>query len=318
MDGFHIRNGVLEEYDGEATDVIVPEEVREIGEEAFWGMDVERVHLPEGLRKIHSDAFYNCHHLKEINLPDSIRYIGREAFSHTGLEHIVLPRGLKSLSEGQFSFSHFREITIPEGIERIGDSAFRGCHRLEVVHLPRSLKHIGFGAFEGASALRQIDLPEGVYVSGRAFDFCNALADENGFIVVDGMFFKSPALYRSHEVTLPEGVRVIKYGSIDIRRDMDGVMWADNQMDWLNALWEKAGGIIRLPSTVEEIETGAFLGDVEHIISDAKAPFGWSTLVSCRDLQSLTVPKGTVVSEDVFGSRREDRELLQKLKIVYT
>ena len=57
MDGFHIRNGVLEEYDGVATDVTVPEEVREIGEEAFWGMDVERVHLPEGLRKIHSDAF---------------------------------------------------------------------------------------------------------------------------------------------------------------------------------------------------------------------------------------------------------------------
>ena len=69
---------------------------------------------------------------------------------------------------------------------------------------------------------------------------------------------------------------------------------------------------------MEEIETGAFLGDVEHIISDAKAPFGWSTLVSCRDLQSLTVPKGTVVSEDVFGSCKEDRELLQKLKIVYT
>ena len=66
MDGFHIRNGVLEEYDGEATDVTVPEEVREIGEEAFWGMDVERVHLPEDLRKIHSDAFYNCRQLKEI------------------------------------------------------------------------------------------------------------------------------------------------------------------------------------------------------------------------------------------------------------
>lgn len=30
---------------------------------------------------------------------------------------------------------------------------------------------------------------------------------------------------------------------------------------------------------------------VEHIISDSKAPFGWSALVSCRDLKSLTVPK---------------------------
>lgn len=29
---------------------------------------------------------------------------------------------------------------------------------------------------------------------------------------------------------------------------------------------------------------------VEHIISASKAPFGWSALVSCRDLKSLTVP----------------------------
>lgn len=30
---------------------------------------------------------------------------------------------------------------------------------------------------------------------------------------------------------------------------------------------------------------------VEHIISASKVPFGWSALVSCRDLKSLTVPK---------------------------
>ena len=29
---------------------------------------------------------------------------------------------------------------------------------------------------------------------------------------------------------------------------------------------------------------------VEHIIRASKAPFGWSALVSCRDLKSLTVP----------------------------
>ncbi|BCK82179.1 hypothetical protein MM50RIKEN_19420 [Vescimonas coprocola] len=30
---------------------------------------------------------------------------------------------------------------------------------------------------------------------------------------------------------------------------------------------------------------------VEHIISASKALFGWSALVSCRDLKSLTVPE---------------------------
>jgi|GEM_PF-1531159 len=54
---------------------------------------------------------------------------------------------------------------------------------------------------------------------------------------------------------------------------------------------------------------------VEHIISASKAPFGWSALVSCRDLKSLTVPKGTELSEDVFGSGEEEHQLFRKLNV---
>lgn len=53
---------------------------------------------------------------------------------------------------------------------------------------------------------------------------------------------------------------------------------------------------------------------VEHIISASKAPFGWSALVSCRDLKSITVPKGAEVSEDVFGSGEEEHQLFRKLQ----
>lgn len=52
---------------------------------------------------------------------------------------------------------------------------------------------------------------------------------------------------------------------------------------------------------------------VEYIISASKAPFGWSAPVSCRDLKSLTVPKGTEVSEGVFGSGEEEHQLFRKL-----
>ena len=55
---------------------------------------------------------------------------------------------------------------------------------------------------------------------------------------------------------------------------------------------------------------------VEHIISASKAPFGWSAPVSCRDLKSLTVPKGTEVSVDVFGSGEEEHQLFRKLQYV--
>ncbi len=49
---------------------------------------------------------------------------------------------------------------------------------------------------------------------------------------------------------------------------------------------------------------------MEYIISASKAPFGWSALVSCRDLKSLTVPKGC--RKVSFGSGEEAHQLFRK------
>ena len=56
-------------YWGKETIYRVPEGIKEIGENAFFGADIETLWLPESLDYIHETAFYWCFELKQIFVP---------------------------------------------------------------------------------------------------------------------------------------------------------------------------------------------------------------------------------------------------------
>ena len=299
MEDFEIENGVLTEYQGKDVDVIVPEGVREIGEGAFWRCDVESVRLPQGIRAIRSEAFMNCRSLRRINLPESLRTIETEAFSGSGLRAIRLPEGLKRIEADCFSGTELTEIVIPEGVRVIRDHAFSGCRELRKVILPAGLTMLEDHVFLDCPKLREIELPPRAEVGTGVFDFCTALAGEDGFVVVNGMLFNSPAFSGVSEVTLPQRVRVIKSGSVDVSGN-DG------------------GSIVRIPAGVERIESSAFRGNIPRIVSASGAAFGCLSLRGCSHLLSLTVPAGTEVSECAFGFDEEAKNLRSRLTVHYT
>lgn len=73
---------------------------------------MEEIKLPNHLKEIEEDAFYDCELLKSIVFPSSLEKIGYEAFQRCGLQEIVFG-----------------------GNVIIGQGAFRECHDLEVVSL---------------------------------------------------------------------------------------------------------------------------------------------------------------------------------------
>lgn len=147
--------------------------------------------------------------------------------------------------------------------------------------------------------LREIELPPRSEVGTGAFDLCTAPAGEDGFVVVNGMLFNSPAFSGVREVTLPQRVRVIKSGSVDVSGN-DG------------------GSIVHIPAGVERIESSAFRGDIPRIVSASGAAFGCLSLRGCSHLQSLTVPAGTEMSECAFGFDEESKRLRSRLAVQYT
>lgn len=144
-DGFKVVG-----YQKLAQDVVIPDSlpypngelkgqyfsVTEIAEDAFKSSNIEVVTMPNTIRVIKNNAFYNCVKLTSIKIPDSVVEIRSGVF-----------RGCSSLTSVRLSNSL---INIPL-------NSFYGCTSLDTITIPQSVKRIDTHAF-GDTSLKVINL----------------------------------------------------------------------------------------------------------------------------------------------------------------
>ncbi len=110
-ENYLISGGVLVAYRGTGGEVTVPDGVRVIGAEVFWNhSEIESVALPESVTVIGEGAFENCAALTSLTMGDQVRQIKDRAFDGCNLEKVVLPEsveevGLKALGQAQAEFA---------------------------------------------------------------------------------------------------------------------------------------------------------------------------------------------------------------------
>ena len=141
--GFHIIRGALIKYIEKpgVTDVVIPQGVTHIGEEAFKGCtNLTSVTIPEGDTDIGAQAFMDCKNLTSITIPEGVTSIGEEAFGEC-----------KSLTG----------VTIPESVTSIGFYAFWGCKSLTSVVI-QGVTSIGYSAFRDCTSLTSFTCPSAI------------------------------------------------------------------------------------------------------------------------------------------------------------
>lgn len=181
----------------ETKEIVVPEGVAEIGEDAFIDAKntLEKVVLPSSLMKIGKSAFAFCQKLTAVELPKGLTEIPNSAFSHcSSLKKIEIPAGVKKINSEAFGSAALESIELPSGLEEIGYRAFFKC-KLTAIELPQSLKKIESSAFSGnniesvafpsgiekiggfdCTPLKSVEIPDGVSEIGRfAFASCKSL-----------------------------------------------------------------------------------------------------------------------------------------------
>jgi hypothetical protein len=180
-DGYSWVVVIIEEYVVER--LIIPGNVKRIGNNAFFGSFIRNIEIGYGLVIIDDYAFYCMEYLETITLPNSITFIGISAFQDTpNLKEIVLPTGLTVISDNLFYNSGITSIVIPEGVTRIGNYAFYSyivdenwnqiISPLTSITLPSSLISIGDYAFHWAGLISVI-MPDSVTIIGDyAFSYC--------------------------------------------------------------------------------------------------------------------------------------------------
>ena len=85
QDGFLIDNSeekiIFSDYNRRhQSELVIPEGIKEIGDEVFFGAMIQKVVLPQSLEKIDEMAFFFCYILKEVTIPKNVKYIGDMCF----------------------------------------------------------------------------------------------------------------------------------------------------------------------------------------------------------------------------------------------
>lgn len=159
---------------------VIPLNVRSVPSWAFsQADDLVSVFIPSSVKRIGSNAFYDCKALTTVVIPpDSVRMIGTMAFGFcTSLKHITLPDSLERIcEEAFFQCQSLESVAIPNGVTRIMPYTFCDCHNLKHVDIPNSVTQIGDGAFNGCVNLQSITIPDSVTrIGNRAFKQCCSL-----------------------------------------------------------------------------------------------------------------------------------------------
>ena len=120
---------------------IIPDNIKNIGDYAFYSSDRTDITIPKGVKEIGAKAFFDCTNLTSIKIPNNVTRIGSSAFSFcSNLTSIEIPSSVTSIGRHAFSYcNNLSQVTIPDSVKEIGEYAFGWCGALKKVNINNNL-----------------------------------------------------------------------------------------------------------------------------------------------------------------------------------
>ncbi len=140
---FSIKGDVLLKYKGKDETVIIPEGVKTIEKQAFYENDfIKKAIIPDTVTQIKGQAFSRCGALEEVQFGKNVTVLGNDSFSWNF--------ALKKVDMSQTK------------VKTISTRCFYYCKSLENVILPKTLEYIKERAFS-LTVLKTITIPASVH-----------------------------------------------------------------------------------------------------------------------------------------------------------
>jgi len=298
----------------EVKDLVVPNTVTEIGENAFYNCtSLTSVTIPNSVTSIGYYAFYGCENLAVITIPNSVTSIDYTAFLNTAWYNNQ-PDGVVYAGNILYKYKGIMpdntSITVKEGTVGISNNAFWNCKGLISIELPNSVVRIGTGAFTNTAWYES--LPDGVvYVGKVLYEYKGTMTDNTSITVKEGTLAINERAFSScsslTSINIPNSVTSIgKYAfsgcssltSINIPNGVTNI--GDHTFEGCKSLTS-----INIPNSVTSIGNYAFyecrsLASV--IIGNGVTSIGKNAFAYCKSLTSINIPNSvTSIGYYAFG-----------------
>ncbi|MDR2572363.1 MAG: leucine-rich repeat domain-containing protein [Oscillospiraceae bacterium] len=264
--------------------------------------------IPDGVKRISSDAFKSCTNLKTVNVPKSVTDIAFDIFGGSSLENITVDSENRYFTDvgGVLYSKYMTELyayppekdsayfDIPDGVRKIWHNAFKNTRKFVSINIPDSVGFIGNDAFEGCLSLKGITLPKAWFNDDqRVFYNCPCLEYIN--VATEDKVFFAGDKYNSFDGVLFCGPTKYSKGS-----PRDGKMKEYIKHILMRYPEAKQQEVYTVPDGVTKILTYAFSGQA-HLksitIPKSVTEIGEGAFEGCRSELTLRCHKGSCAHE---------------------
>lgn len=277
--------------------------------------EVETVKLPDGIKSIGKEMFYNCENLNTIEIPASVENIDASAFMYccalTDINVDPENKNYKSVDGVLFS-SDMKELVryptgrtdmdyvVPDSVEKISENAFHSSQLLSL-KLCDNVKEVDKGAFANSLSLISVSFGKNIESIGSdVFERCIQLSDvyytgtKEQWDDIDNVTetFSNSDLQLHYGTELTDGVAVSgKYGEL--------ITWTLEK----NVLKIEGTGEIKYNNNFPCYPWYYYDSYVRKVvISDGITAIGSSAFGGFKDMVSIDIPESvTSISFDAFS-----------------
>ena len=208
---FKIVAGTLKEYNGESTNVVIPDNVTCISYSAFHETNITSIKLPDGIKEVYLSScrklseinipssvinlgLMNCSELKTVNLNEGLQFVYFEGCS--SLDNIKLPNTIRKIKHGTFHNCYsLKNLYLPDSITQIDDD-FSGCNSMEEIFLPQNISRIKLSSMKN---LKRFIVPQNTkYIEINGLDSLQKIAFKSQDTIIKGLKGTEELIYNSH------------------------------------------------------------------------------------------------------------------------